>query len=510
MRVDHRFSHLSLLATAIFTVSAQAQEAVQDGLWSDSSTWSGGDVPQAGDIVTIGQGLDVVLDVSPPDLNGVNVQGKLSFSNDSDLELTTEWITLTGELEIGTEGSPHTRNATITLTDNVKGEDIMAGMGDRGIMIQGGILNLHGERTHTWTKLAETAEAGSDQIEVLDASEWRVGDQIVLASTDFDPRQAETRTVTRITGNTVTLDEPLDYMHFGAITFGVERDGDNLVAEGSWSQGSDIEDGYPEFTYAMLKKLGWESELTADEVEKIKFVAGGDDDEADDEADEEELLERSLGWQKTLFEHGWAAVTWPREYGGRGQGPIEQIVWNQELARAGFGETMFVVGVGMAGPTIIAHGTEEQKRRWLPGAAAGEFLLSFGLTEPGAGSDAGGTRTTAVRDGDQWVLNGNKQWITNAHYAGAHLITRLHALHEIFPKVDEVFDPPISTFQATKKEANVPNVNTIPGDDVFYLDMRVLPGIDLADVDAEIRKICDGVEKEFDVRREAAVALSDE
>jgi succinyl-diaminopimelate desuccinylase len=88
----------------------------------------------------------------------------------------------------------------------------------------------------------------------------------------------------------------------------------------------------------------------------------------------------------------------------------------------------------------------------------------------------------------------------NAHFAGAHLITRLNALHDIFPQVDEVFDPPISTFQATKKEANVPNVNTIPGDDVFYLDMRVLPGIDLADVDSEIRKICDGVEKEFNVK----------
>lgn len=98
----------------------------------------------------------------------------------------------------------------------------------------------------------------------------------------------------------------------------------------------------------------------------------------------------------------------------------------------------------------------------------------------------------------------------NAHYAGAHLITRLHALHEIFPKVDEVFDPPISTFQATKKEANVPNVNTIPGDDVFYLDMRVLPGIDLAEVEAEIRKICDGVEKEFDVTINLSAAQKEE
>ncbi|MCU0638294.1 MAG: M20 family metallo-hydrolase [Candidatus Krumholzibacteria bacterium] len=92
----------------------------------------------------------------------------------------------------------------------------------------------------------------------------------------------------------------------------------------------------------------------------------------------------------------------------------------------------------------------------------------------------------------------------NAHYAAAHLITRLHALYGIFNRSDKVFDPPISTFEATKKEANVPNVNTIPGEDVFYLDMRVLPGIDLAEVDREIRKIADGVEKEFGVKIETA------
>ncbi len=90
----------------------------------------------------------------------------------------------------------------------------------------------------------------------------------------------------------------------------------------------------------------------------------------------------------------------------------------------------------------------------------------------------------------------------NAHYAAAHLITRLHALYGIFNRSDKVFDPPISTFEATKKEANVPNVNTIPGEDVFYLDMRVLPGIDLSDVDREIRKIAGGVEKEFGVKIE--------
>ena len=226
MRKHNRLFLLSLLVPACFAGNALAQEAVSSGNWSDSSTWSGGDVPAAGDVVSIGAGLDVVLDVSPPGLNGINVDGKLSFSDDADLELTTEWIQLRGELQIGTESSPHTADATITLTDNVEGEDRMGGMGDRGIMIVGGTLNLHGDRGNAWTKLTETAEAGSTQIEVLDASEWRVGDEIVLASTDFNPRQAERRQITAIRGDTITLDEPLEYMHFGEITFGVDERGE--------------------------------------------------------------------------------------------------------------------------------------------------------------------------------------------------------------------------------------------------------------------------------------------
>src|SRR6185437_1141683 len=105
-----------------------------------------------------------------------------------------------------------------------KDEDI-GGMGgtndrsDRGIVLMGGTLNLHGDRRNTWTKLTQTAAAGSTSIQVLDASGWRAGDEIVLASTDFNPRQAETRTVSAIKGNTITLDRQLEYMHFGKITF---------------------------------------------------------------------------------------------------------------------------------------------------------------------------------------------------------------------------------------------------------------------------------------------------
>jgi len=225
MRINNRLFLLSLLVPASFTATAEAQEAVSGGLWSDPSTWSGGALPEAGDIVTIGEGIDVVLDVSPPALNGINLDGKLSFSDAADIELTTEWIFLRGELEAGTERNPHTRNATITLTNNVPDENIN-GMGDRGILIVEGTLSLHGDRENAWTKLAETAEAGSTRIEVLDASEWRVGDEIVLASTDFNPRQAERRHISAIRGNRITLDQPLEYMHFGEITFGVDERGE--------------------------------------------------------------------------------------------------------------------------------------------------------------------------------------------------------------------------------------------------------------------------------------------
>jgi cell migration-inducing and hyaluronan-binding protein len=155
----------------------------------------------------------------------MNLNGNLSFADDQDLELTTEWILMRGELHVGSESRPHTRNATITLTDNVPGENIN-GMGDRGILIVGGTLSLHGDRENAWTKLARTAEAGSTRIEVLDASGWRVGDEIVLASTDFNPRQAETRQITAISGNALTLDQPLEYMHFGEITYGVDQRGE--------------------------------------------------------------------------------------------------------------------------------------------------------------------------------------------------------------------------------------------------------------------------------------------
>ncbi len=194
--------------------------------WSDASAWPSGKVPAPGEEVTIPRGTEMVLDVSPPALRSVTVQGKLTFADERDLDLVTDWIYVSGgEVQIGTEARPFRHNATITLTDTVPGEDVNT-MGDRGIMLMGGTLNLHGDREHTWTKLSSTAAAGATSIEVLDASEWRAGDEIVLASTDFNPRQAERRTITRVNGNTIGFAEPLEYMHYGEITFGVDERGE--------------------------------------------------------------------------------------------------------------------------------------------------------------------------------------------------------------------------------------------------------------------------------------------
>src|SRR5215475_2188840 len=114
----------SLLVSVFTIVQAQNSGAAAGKAtkWSDPASWPNRKVPVAGDKVTIDAGKEVVLDVNTPPLHGLTIEGKLSFADDKDLELTTEWIMVHGELEIGTEAKPHTKKATITLTDNVKGE----------------------------------------------------------------------------------------------------------------------------------------------------------------------------------------------------------------------------------------------------------------------------------------------------------------------------------------------------------------------------------------------------
>jgi alkylation response protein AidB-like acyl-CoA dehydrogenase len=122
-------------------------------------------------------------------------------------------------------------------------------------------------------------------------------------------------------------------------------------------------------------------------------------------------------WQATLCEHGFGAVLWPEQHGGRGLAPVFQIVWNQELARAGVGESVFVGAIGMVGPTIIAFGSDAQKRQHLAPMLRGDALWCQLFSEPGAGSDLASVSTRAVRDGDDWIVRGQKVWSSFADFA---------------------------------------------------------------------------------------------
>ena len=127
---------------------------------------------------------------------------------------------------------------------------------------------------------------------------------------------------------------------------------------------------------------------------------------------------------REMGELGFMGLSVPEAYGGSGADITSYALVVEELSRVCGSHGLTVAAHNSLGCwPIAAFGTEEQKRKYLPAAAAGKSLLSFGLTEAGAGSDAGGTRTTAVRDGDHWVLNGSKMWITNSHYAAALIIT---------------------------------------------------------------------------------------
>lgn len=122
-------------------------------------------------------------------------------------------------------------------------------------------------------------------------------------------------------------------------------------------------------------------------------------------------------WQRRLAAGGWVGLGWPREYGGRGAGPAESFVVTEELARLGAPELVGRIGVNQVGPTLLAHGTDAQRRRWLPAILdAGEIWCQL-FSEPQAGSDLAALRTAAVRDGDGWRVDGAKVWTSYAQFA---------------------------------------------------------------------------------------------
>jgi alkylation response protein AidB-like acyl-CoA dehydrogenase len=132
---------------------------------------------------------------------------------------------------------------------------------------------------------------------------------------------------------------------------------------------------------------------------------------------EHEGRDARLAWERHLGRSGWSCVGWPKSAGGRGATMAQQVIWNEEYVRADAPARVGVFGEGLLGPTLIAYGTEEQKRRFLEPIRLGTELWCQGYSEPDAGSDLANVQTRAVLDGDQWVITGQKVWTSYAQWA---------------------------------------------------------------------------------------------
>lgn len=124
-----------------------------------------------------------------------------------------------------------------------------------------------------------------------------------------------------------------------------------------------------------------------------------------------------MDWQRKLHKGGWAGIAWPKQYGGRGATLMEEMIYEQEMARVKAPPVVNLVGIAMVGPTLLQIGTEQQKERYIPKILNCEEIWCQGYSEPNAGSDLAALQTRAVKQGDKWIINGQKIWTSWAHYA---------------------------------------------------------------------------------------------
>lgn len=144
------------------------------------------------------------------------------------------------------------------------------------------------------------------------------------------------------------------------------------------------------------------------------------------EEDEAAGLARAKGWQKTKADAGYACLTWPEEYGGGGFSPIFNVIWEQEEAKYEVPRGYFAIGIGMGGPTMMKYAPREVNERLLPKMRTGEDVWCQLFSEPSAGSDLAGLKTRAEREGDEWVINGQKVWTSGAHYSDYGILVTRH------------------------------------------------------------------------------------
>lgn len=185
-------------------------------------------------------------------------------------------------------------------------------------------------------------------------------------------------------------------------------------------------------------------------------------------------------WSRALYDAGFIGLTWPREYGGAGLDPAYLAIWADEVAHAEVADHLGLVGLGMAGPAIIDHGTEEQKTRLLGPTLRCDIVWCQGFSEPGSGSDLASIRTNAERDGDHWVVNGQKVWSSWAHMADWCILLvrtdRTAAARDALSYLLLDMHTPGITVRPLKQLTGDPEFNEIFLDDVHVpLDMTLGP-----------------------------------
>lgn len=139
-----------------------------------------------------------------------------------------------------------------------------------------------------------------------------------------------------------------------------------------------------------------------------------------------ENIKIAKAWQAAKAEAGFAGIQWPAAYGGRGGTPLEEVIYHQEESKYRVPRGFFEIGIGMAGPVLMAYATEEQKQRYLPKMLNGEEIWCQLFSEPAAGSDLAGIRTRAEREGDEWTINGQKVWTSGAHFSDYGILVTRH------------------------------------------------------------------------------------